>query len=54
MLVGPADHQHVAALEAVVAGKDVGRDAEADDVTEVPRPGGIRPRGCDEDSFSCS
>ncbi len=48
--VGAADHQHVVAGHAVVAGEDVGRQVGAGDVAEVRQAVGVRPGHGDEDA----
>src|SRR6185437_4443541 len=53
VLVGPADHEDVVALQPVVPGEDVGGDAEAGDVTDVTWPVRVRPRDRDEDLLRC-
>jgi hypothetical protein len=49
MLVRPAHHQNVVALQAVVAREDVRRNREPDDVAQVALPRRIRPGWGDED-----
>ena len=49
VLVGAADHQHLVPGHAVVAAEDVGGDAEAGDVADVPRAVGVGPGDCGQD-----
>ena len=49
VLVRPADHQDVVALEPVIAREHVRRHGEARHVADVARPTRVRPRGRDED-----
>ena len=49
VLVGAADHQHPVAGHPVVAAEDVGGDAEAGDVADVPRAVGVGPGDCGQD-----
>ena len=49
VLVRPADHEDVVALEPVIAREDVRRHAGAGDVAEMPRAARVGPRDRDED-----
>ena len=49
VLVRPADHEDVVALESVVPREDVGRHAGAGNVAEMARAARVRPRDGDED-----
>jgi len=49
VLVGARHHQHLVARHPLVAAEDVGRNAEAGDVADVPRTAGIRPGHRGED-----
>ena len=49
VLVRPADHQDVVALQPVVAREHVRRHGEARHVADVARAARVRPRGRDED-----
>ena len=49
MLVGPGHHEDGIALEAVVAGEDVGRHAEARHMPEMARSARVGPCDRDED-----
>ena len=53
VLVGAADHEDLVAGHAVVAAEDVGGDAEAGDVADVPRPVRVGPGDCGEDVPIC-
>lgn len=43
VVIGAADHEHITPFEPVVAGEDVGGNAETCDVSDVPRAAGIWP-----------
>src|SRR5207237_10832440 len=51
VLIGAADHQHLVALQPVVARKDVRRHAEAGHVAQVSGAARVRPGNVDEDAF---
>src|SRR4029453_16550014 len=53
VLVSATDHQHLVAGHPVVAAEDVGRDAEAGDVADVPRAVGVGPGDGGEDVPIC-
>src|SRR5699024_6001222 len=50
VLVGAGDHQDLVAGHALVAGEDVGGDAESGDVTDVAGSVGVRPGDGGEDA----
>ena len=49
VLVGAADHQHLVTGHPVIPTEDVGGDAEAGDVADVPRAVGVGPGDCGQD-----
>ena len=51
VLVAARYHQHIVPSESVVAGKDVGRQVAAGDVSKVKGPIGVRPGYANENAL---